>query len=383
MQNVFSKLVLPLAALAMLGFGVFHLLKAQQTLPKPPPPVQPARNPFGQGIAAAGIVESRSENIAIGSALPGLVLEVYVPVEKAGVQVAAGEALFRVDDRQLRAQLASQEADLAAAETQLAKLDAMPRPEEIPPAKARVQAAHANALRLLDQYERARKLLANQSIAAEEHNDKQRQYEQAVQQWETARAELKLLQAGAWEPDKAIARAAIAQAKAATDQTRIEIGRTLVRSPVAGRVLQVNVRPGEFVAAAAGQPLVVIGDSGSLHVRADIDEHDIPRFQPETGARAFLRGPERMEVDLRYVRVEPYVIPKRSLTGDNTERVDTRVLQVIYEVAAQDLPLFVGQQVDVFIDEQPAAASRIEQTVKVDQANERPKGGIPFFGEQE
>src|SRR5262245_17774778 len=180
MKSLFSKLVLPVAALAMLGFGVFHLLKAQQALPKPPPPVQPARNPFSRGIAAAGIVESRSENIAIGSALAGLVLEVYVPVEKVGIEVAAGDPLFRVDDRQLRARLASLEANLAAAEAQLAKLDAMPRPEEIPPAQARAQAAHANALRLLDQYERARKLVANNSIAVEEQNDQKRRYEQAV-----------------------------------------------------------------------------------------------------------------------------------------------------------------------------------------------------------
>lgn len=365
MKNTVSKLVLPVAAAAMLGFGVFHLLKAQQTLPKPPPPVEPARNPFGRAVAAAGIVESRSENIAIGSALAGIVLEVYVPVEKVGIEVAAGQPLFRVDDRALQAQLASHQADLAAAEAQLARQEAMPRSEEIPPAQARVQAAQANALRLLDQYERAKRLLANQSIAVEEHNEKQRQYEQAVRQWETAQAELKLLTAGAWEPDKAIARAAIAQAKAAIDQTQTEIDRTLVRSPVAGRVLQVNVRPGEYVAAAAGQPLVVLGDLGCLHVRADIDEHDIPRFDPAAAARAFLRGPERKEVDLRFVRVEPYVIPKRSLTGDNTERVDTRVLQVVYEVTTLGQPLFVGQQVDVFVDEHAAAGGKIEQTAQV------------------
>ena len=44
------------------------------------------------------------------------------------------------------------------------------------------------------------------------------------------------------------------------------------------------------------------------------------------------------------------MIPKKSLTGDNTERVDTRVLQVIYAIDAGDKRLFVGQQVDVFID---------------------------------
>jgi hypothetical protein len=44
------------------------------------------------------------------------------------------------------------------------------------------------------------------------------------------------------------------------------------------------------------------------------------------------------------------VIPKRSLTGQNTERVDTRVLQVIYAVQSGDLPLYVGQQVEVYVD---------------------------------
>src|SRR5205814_957297 len=130
-----------------------------------------------------------------------------------GVKLAvikSGEALFRVDDRQLRAQLAVQQANLAAAKTQLAKLEKMPRPEEIPAVQARVQAAEANALRLLDQYQRAQKLLASRSIGAEEHNILQRQHEEAVHQREQATADLKLLTAGAWEPDKAIARAAIA-----------------------------------------------------------------------------------------------------------------------------------------------------------------------------
>jgi hypothetical protein len=53
---------------------------------------------------------------------------------------------------------------------------------------------------------------------------------------------------------------------------------------------------------------------------------------------------------VEFVRVDPYVIPKRSMTGDNTERVDTRVLQAIYALAATNRPIYVGQQMDVFID---------------------------------
>ena len=52
---------------------------------------------------------------------------------------------------------------------------------------------------------------------------------------------------------------------------------------------------------------------------------------------------------LSFVRFEPYVLPKRSLTGDTAERVDTRVLQAVYAFAPSDFPAFVGQQVDVFI----------------------------------
>ena len=350
MKTFTSKLVLPIVALAMLAFGVFHILKAQQTLPKPSPPAPPARSPFSNTIAGAGVVEARTENIAIGSALPGVVLEVFVPVDDVGKEVQAGEALFRVDDRQLRAQLAVQQANLVAAKSQLSKLDQMPRPEEIPAAKAHVEAAESNVLRLLDQYQRAHKLLASRSIGAEEHNILQRQYEEAS-------ADLKLLTAGAWEPDKAIARAAIQQAEAQIAQTQTEIERALVRAPVAGRVLQVNVRPGEYVGTTPGLALVVLGDIGSLRIRVDIDEAEIPRVQPGASATAFPRGGSRQEVPLQFIRIEPMVTAKRSLTGDNTERVDTRVLRMVYEVAAADTALYVGQQLDVFLSALPEPAA--------------------------
>ena len=70
-----------------------------------------------------------------------------------------------------------------------------------------------------------------------------------------------------------------------------------------------------------------------------------------------VRGNAELKAPLRFVRFEPYVVPKRSLTGDSTERVDTRVLQVIYSVEREDAQLFVGQQLDVFID-----ATRVNTT---------------------
>lgn len=351
-----GQFLLPLIGVMMLIFAIYHVVRAQQTLPEASPPLEPARAPFGQTVAGAGIVEAETENIAIGSALPGVVLEVYVPVHKVGQRVKAGDPLFRVDDRQLRAQLKAQEATLLAAGAQLAKLESQPRTEELPPSEAKVRAAMANVAMIQDQYERARKLLPSRAMSEEEFRQRQFSYETARQQLAQAQAEYDLLNAGAWDKDKAIAQATVEQARTQVELIKTDIERALVRAPVDGEVLQVNVRPGEYVGAPPSQALVVLGNLHKLHVRVDIDEHDIPRFRSGAPARASIRGNPQVQFPLTFVRVEPYVIPKKSLTGDNTERVDTRVLQVIYCVdrdkdsATSPSGLYVGMQVDVFLN---------------------------------
>jgi hypothetical protein len=110
------------------------------------------------------------------------------------------------------------------------------------------------------------------------------------------------------------------------------------------------VRSGEYVAQPSSSELMILGDVDPLHVRVDVDEADIPRFLAGCRARGYVRGDTQNAVDLEFVRVEPYVVPKKSLTGSNTERVDTRVLQALYAVRSAKHELFVGQQLDVYID---------------------------------
>jgi HlyD family secretion protein len=93
-----------------------------------------------------------------------------------------------------------------------------------------------------------------------------------------------------------------------------------------------------------------LGRTKPLYVRTDVDEHEASRVRPEASAIAAVRGNAELKTPLKFVRFEPFVLPKKSLTGDSTERVDTRVLQVIYRVEREDLRLFVGQQMDVFIE---------------------------------
>ncbi len=276
------------------------------TIPPAPPPV----SDFRSTVAAVGLVEASSENIAIGTPLAGVVSKVFVSV---GQSVKAGDPLFILDTRQLSADLAVRLGTLAAR-------------------KSSVKVARARLDDLQRELDFAEGLTDKRAISAEETTHRR----SAV---ETARAQL----------DEAQAQVLAAEAEARSVETEIE--RSTVRAPFSGEVLQVKIHAGEYApAAVTATPLVLLGGSRPLHVRVDVDEHEAWRVKAEAPATAHVRGDARLKTPLRFVRFEPFVVPKKSLTGDSTERVDTRVLQIIYRVERDDLPLFVGQQLDVFID---------------------------------
>ena len=343
-----TQVVLPLVALGLLGFAGWFVWKNRVVVGNPSPPIAPARNPFPDSVAASGVVEAQTENIAVGSSLPGVVVEVLVKVDD---EVQLGTPLFRLDDRELRGDLAVKRASVSQAKSELLRLEAEPRQEKIPVVAAQVNEARAGVARETDALRRAEDTFARKVTTEQEVIARREALAAAQAALDKTEADLNLLKAGSWEYDCDVARAGVATAEAEVAKIETNLDRLIVRSLMAGRVLQVNVRPGEFVGTPPGQALIVVGNIELLHVRVDIDEFDIARFDSRAAASAVPRGSLQERYPLTFVRVEPFVVPKKSLTGDNTERVDTRVLQVIYECDPTGRPpLFVGQQLEVFIE---------------------------------
>ncbi|MFM9115088.1 MAG: biotin/lipoyl-binding protein, partial [Planctomycetota bacterium] len=196
--NWFAKWILPGFAIGMLVFGVYHSLHSQTVfaIPDTVPPAAPARSPYSESIAGYGIVEPQTENISIGAALSGVVLEVYVPALEVGKKVSKGDPLFKVDDRHLHAQQAQLQAALKVAEAQLQRLAALPRTEELPASEAKVRLAEANLRLWRDQAERSQKLIGSRVITDEEHMQRQLKLEASQQDLARAQAEDALLRAG-------------------------------------------------------------------------------------------------------------------------------------------------------------------------------------------
>jgi len=290
------KIILPILAFAGVVFAIIVAIRGARTIPPARPVSEPPVAAFPLFVAGSGMVEASSENIAIGTQIAGVVSQVYVQV---GSHVQAGEPLFTIDDR-----------------AQLALLNWK---------RSAVQVANAS----LEQasYERGLSEGLTQKGVVSLEDREMRRY--AVQ---TAEAQ------------KALAQAEVNAA--ATDLERLT-----VRAPFAGDVLQLKIHPGEFAPTGIlPQPLLVLGSVLPLNVRVDVDENDAWRVRAGATAVGYLRGNKDINVPLKFVRFEPYVVPKVSLTGQSTERVDTRVLQVIFSFERGEKPIFVGQQMDIVID---------------------------------
>lgn len=340
--------LLPLLSLGGVALASWSVHAASvPTAPTPGLSVPPAP-PFATRVSATGVVEAKSRNVGLGVARAGLVIALAVDI---GDAVAAGDVLLRIDDREPNARLGARRAELAAAEAELARLRSLPRSEEVQPREAaaaqrRSQLAEAEAMQDMVQ-----RVADPRAVSREEATRRQRAVDVARSALAESEAQLTLLRAGAWAPDLTIAEARVAVARAAVETVQAELEQLVVRAPFAGKVLQVNVRVGEYAAAgASAQPALVLGDVSTLHVRADVDEMDVWRLQQQGAARAFVRGNPSLSAPLQFVAIEPLMIPKRSLSGGSREQVDTRVLQVLFALDPKALPVQVGQLVDVFVE---------------------------------
>ena len=305
-------------ALALLGFvlmaRVMQQIHATETPVIPPPPVAPPVKPFDDPIAGTGILEALSENVAIGVPVPGLVAEVMVKVSDV---VKQGQPLLKIDDRELTAQLITQRANVAVS-------------------KATVELKQANLAKVQDMLDRMNSIEDKRAISMDDLKNRTNDVLVAKADVEAARAQH-------------------LAAEAAVKSTETLLERMTIRAPRDGSILQVNIRAGEYASTQPKAAPIVLGDLEKLQVRCDIDEQNAVKVRSGMSAIAFIKGNSDRAIDLSFVRIEPYVIPKVSLTGSSTERVDTRVLQVIYSLKRpEDLPLYVGQQVDVFINRKPA-----------------------------
>lgn len=301
---MFRKFGLPVLALIGIAFSIFMIFWSRHTPPVPPILFHPPKSPYKHYIAGEGTIESFNENINIGTSFPDLIWDIFV---KTGDQVKKGMPLFKLDTRQ-------QEADLQKA---------------------------------IQEFKVAKTVYENQKIQFQYYRNlkdksavSQQQYTQALYAMKQALEQVKVTLAN-------------------IISIKTFITRSTIIAPIDGKVLQSNARLGEFanVNPFNQTSLMIFGDTRTYQLRVNVAEEDAWRVIKGSPATAFVRGNSGIQIPLSFSYIEPYIIPKQQLTGSDIERIDTRVLQIIYTFNPQDLPIYIGQLLDVYLEAKPSKES--------------------------
>jgi multidrug resistance efflux pump len=281
----------------------------------------------------------------------GMIAEIPVDVNDT---VEQGELLLQLDDAEAQLNVAQAQTSLDQAEANLAQIKAEPRSEEIAQAEAALKSAEASLQKVLTGVDDQQVISARYEMENAEARMKQAQaaydpikwmpdialrpeslrlqeaanayqaakaryqdlieepsaadVEQAEAQIEQAEAQLALVKAGTRDEAINVAQRQVEAAEVTLQQAQLALDRTSIEAPFAGTIGMIRVKEGEFV--APGQPLVTLGDLGTLRVETtDLDEVDVARISLDQEATVtFDAYPDRTYTG-RVTRISPMAEP--------------------------------------------------------------------------
>jgi multidrug efflux pump subunit AcrA (membrane-fusion protein) len=306
-----SNFLMLLATLGLLGAILFTIIFGADTTNPLNSLSTPPTSPYSNNISGIGLVEASSRNISIGSFSPGIVNNVLVT---EGDMVKKGEALFILDQR----------VALIIHKKALSQLDITENNKRL----EKVQLTELEEI-----LKRAEGLKRGRAISVDELVRKQFDVKEALVELQT-RENL------------------IESAKINVEFAKLELEKTTVRSPIDALILKVRIGAGEFISGNEqdyNSPLL-IGNIDPLYIRVQIDENDLWRFDQSMPAHAYLRSHKEVSTPISFVRIEPFAGKKGNLRGGASELIDTRILDIIYKIDSKIETLYIGQQLDVFIE---------------------------------
>lgn len=343
--------------LALVSAFIFSRQPAAQ-----PPLFKPAANPYARGIYSNGMIESdqaQGANINIYPEVSGPITQVLVA---EGQSVRKGDPLVAIDDSVQRAASEQQRAQAEAASSTLRELRAQPRRESLAVAVAQVENAKASLKSAQDQLAKLQHAydMDAKSISEDALDNAKNAARVAATSLQVVEKQYALTKAGAWVYDiQGGERTATALWKSYSASAAL-LAKYTIRAPCDGVILALRSGVGSYVSSQGAYdsytqgfgPLIVMGlPQQHLQVRAYIDEilvHELPDPSRIT-AEMFIRGTTD-HLPLTFVRVQPYISPKIELADARQERVDLRVLPVIFRFQnPRNLNLYPGQMVDVYV----------------------------------
>jgi membrane fusion protein (multidrug efflux system) len=303
-----------------------------------------------QGKVSTDNAYLRQDKVSVGAEVSGPITQISV---HSGEDVKAGDVLFRIDPRPYELQIAQANAAIAAAQAHVTALSNSTDLVGVDISAAQENIAFAQAKLTREQALWNRGFATKADYEAAQHAVMQAREElrDALARQQEARA---MLANGAAVPGQ---NPQVAAAQAQREAALLNLNRTIVRAPMAGRIAQADrLQMGQQV--ITGLPVLTIVGTGKSYVEANFKETDLADMQVGQRAKITLDAYPDLELDghVAYLGAgtgsEFSVIPAQNATGNwvkVTQRVPVRI--AIDEKSARQLIAGLSTHVTVYTDE--------------------------------
>jgi len=300
------------------------------------------------GVGALGRVEPASRVRRIAPPATVTMNRVDHLLVEEGDDVVAGQLLAEfADAAQKHAAVEQADAAIAEAQTELARVRAGGRPDDVDAQRERIASLRIQEIMAQTDAKRADTLVPTGAGARAVAERADAAANRAAADLREAEARMASL-ANPRPEDIAVAEAKVRSAQAASARARTELALSQIFAPISGKILKIYARPGDF---AGSEGLLDLADLDHLDVVADIYETDLPRVHLGADADVIIPG-----TTIRYparVREIGWLVKRALQAGtDPAAAVDGRTVEVrlaLGVAGASDLRQRINAQVHVAI----------------------------------
>jgi len=300
---------------------------------------------YGRYVAAEGKVETLpGREVDVGSEFNGKIEKFYV---KEGDSIKKGSIIARLNSKDLKARLKEAESDLIVARAKYREAASGSREEEIKKADALFDAAAADVDLAAKYLTRHELLFKDGLISKIQYEESENKYKVAKAREQAAEQERRLVEKGPKEETLKLLMDSVNKAEASVEYVKTIIDKTVITSPITGKVIHKYLEEGEIVSDEY-PVLLTIADVSNVRISAEVDETDIGLISMgdavEITSDAYKGKPFKGEIQ----EIASYVGVRDIRPNNPAKNLDKKVIKVKIKLL-EKTPLKLGMTVDVRI----------------------------------
>ncbi len=319
-----SRVIFAVFSLFLVILIVFSFATKSRTSAHIGPEVRPVR-PEPVVLASPGRIEGLSDMVGVGAAIDGVIQTIHV---KEGQQVQQGAVLAELECHDLESAQQVAKSELESLQQARVRLLRGSRDEERQAAAQKSAAAKAVVEQAAVQLDRMEKLREATAVSRQAYDEARRDHDVAKANFEQARHNEELVNAGPLDEEVARADADIHAAENRIKLADDKLSKCVVRAPISGAILRVHLREGESFSTFAPRPLFSIADISGRKVRAEVDERDVGSVHVGQKVTVTSDSYPGRYFSGTVTKLASIMGRKTVLTGNPAEKEDRDVLEV-------------------------------------------------------